>query len=190
MHTTLAEIVETIEADRAALVAAGRELTQEQLDFRPAEDRWSVSENLDHLAKVEKGIARLLAMKIAEARASGKPAAIAGPSQLRTLDRFDIPNNSRKIKVPDEKVAPHHGVAKAELFGNLEASRRSLRESLDQLADYDLSSHTFPHPLFGEINLYQWVLFVGQHERRHLNQIKSVLADSRFPAAPLGVVNS
>lgn len=185
LHQTLGEVVERVESDRALLLAASRELTQMQLDFQPAEDRWSIGENLDHLALVEKGIGRLISMKVAEAQKSEKPVAIETPSQLASLDAYDIPNNQRKIKVPDPKLAPRHGIAKDELFARLDASRNELRKSFAALAEYDLAAHTFPHPVFGEINLYQWILFIGHHERRHLNQINSVLADPRFPAAEI-----
>ena len=32
----------------------------------------------------------------------------------------------------------------------------------------------FPHPVWGPINLYQWLLFVGAHEQRHLAQINAL----------------
>ncbi len=182
MHDTLAEIVETVEADRAALLSVSERLTQAQLDFRLDEERWSVGENLDHLAKVEKGIARLLQVKLAEAQTNGTPAsAPIIPSQLTSLDGFQIANNPRKIKSPD-RVTPRHGVARAELFGALETTRRDLRDATRALAEYDLSAYTFLHPALGEINLYQWILFIGQHERRHLCQINAVLAEPSFPS--------
>lgn len=181
VHQTLGEVIERVESDRALLLAASRNLTQSQLDFQPAEDRWSIGENLDHLALVEKGVGRIITKKVAEAQAAGKPVAIEAPSQLTSLDGYAISSSTRKMKVPDPRIMPRHGVEKDELFASLDASRNDLRKSFAALADYDLSVHTFPHPLLGEINLYQWILFIGQHERRHLNQINSVLADPRFP---------
>lgn len=182
LHQTLGEVVERVESDRAMLLAASRNLTQAQLDFQPAEDRWSIGENLCHLALTEKGVGRLISMKVAQAQKAEKHVAIETPSQLTSLDAYDIPNNKRKMKVPDPKLTPRHGIAKDELFTRLDESRNALRTSFASLAEYDLAAHTFPHPVFGEINLYQWILFIGHHERRHLNQINSVLADPRFPA--------
>lgn len=31
------------------------------------------------------------------------------------------------------------------------------------------------HPLLGELDLYQWLIFVGQHEGRHKKQIERTL---------------
>lgn len=180
MHQALAEIIELIEADRAALLAVSCELTQAQLDFRSDDECWSIGENLDHLGKVEKGVARLLQVKISEAQSNGTPASLSIPSQLTSLDNYPIAVATRKMKAP-ERVTPRYGVAKAELFGALEATRFDLRKATGALAEYDLSTHTFPHPALGEINLYQWILFIGQHGRRHLHQIKRILAEPSFP---------
>ena len=35
-----------------------------------------------------------------------------------------------------------------------------------------------PHPVVGDINLYEWILFVGLHEQRHVRQIGAVAAAS------------
>lgn len=177
-HTTPGEIVDALDGARSALLDTSRDLTQAQLDSRPDPERWSIGENLDHLARVERGVASLLRKKLDEARAAGEP--VAAPPQIATLDRFQIATNPRKVKAPD-RVAPEHGVARDELLARLERGRAELRDAYDALADYDLTAHTFPHPALGEINLYQWVIFVAQHERRHLNQINSVLADPNFP---------
>ena len=47
------------------------------------------------------------------------------------------------------------------------------------LADADglaLGMITHVHPVLGEIDLYQWILFVGQHEARHVAQITEVVS--------------
>ena len=35
------------------------------------------------------------------------------------------------------------------------------------------------HHVFGELDLYQWVLFAGFHERRHTEQLREVAAALR-----------
>ena len=49
-----------------------------------------------------------------------------------------------------------------------------------------LSQVEHPHPIFGPLNLYQWVAFVGAHEARHAAQIREVgaqLAGSSWSVA-------
>ena len=38
----------------------------------------------------------------------------------------------------------------------------------------DLEQKSFPHPLFKELSLKQWIPFVGLHEKRHLLQIEEL----------------
>lgn len=181
MHTTLAEIAARIDADRETLHRVSRDLTQTQLDFRPSPEAWSVGENLDHLALTERGVTRLLHKKIDEVVATGSHAAPELPSQLGSLDRFPILDRTNYRRKAPDIVAPRHGVPADELRRNLDQVRDTLRKALDALALYDLTPHTFPHPFLGALNLYQWILFVGQHEQRHLEQINTVLTDPNFP---------
>jgi hypothetical protein len=45
----------------------------------------------------------------------------------------------------------------------------------------DLRSYFFEHPQFGELDCYQWLLFVGAHSERHARQAEEVIADPNFP---------
>lgn len=37
-----------------------------------------------------------------------------------------------------------------------------------------LRSKSFPHPVFGEMDLTQWIDFTSYHEERHLGQIQEI----------------
>ena len=45
----------------------------------------------------------------------------------------------------------------------------------------DLRNHVFPHPVFGPMDAYQWLLVISGHSRRHTLQIEEVKADPNFP---------
>ena len=53
-----------------------------------------------------------------------------------------------------------------------DAELQALLQSVDGLA---LGALTFEHPFAGVLNLYQWILILGQHEERHTRQIKDTL---------------
>lgn len=47
----------------------------------------------------------------------------------------------------------------------------------DLVREYDglaLGSVTAPHPVLGEIDVYQWLLFLGAHEGRHADQVREI----------------
>ncbi|MDB4886632.1 MAG: hypothetical protein JWN79_2070, partial [Gemmatimonadetes bacterium] len=38
-----------------------------------------------------------------------------------------------------------------------------------------LQSVRHAHPRLGDIDLYQWILFIGQHEARHVPQVAEII---------------
>lgn len=58
-----------------------------------------------------------------------------------------------------------------------------LRAALAEADGLALGTITHVHPVLGEIDLYQWILFVGQHEERHIGQIVEVVSAASASAA-------
>ena len=85
-----------------------------------------------------------------------------------------------RILAPD-RVTPRSYIAPDEALARLDASRRRLEETVAELSQLDLSGLTFPHPFFGELDAYQWLLVTGWHERRHTKQIERIQASAGFP---------
>ena len=55
----------------------------------------------------------------------------------------------------------------------LEHSRQELLHALHSVIDEkDLFENGLKHPVFNDLNLYQWVQFLDLHEQRHLTQLK------------------
>lgn len=95
---------------------------------------------------------------------------------MSSLDSFQLSVPLTKLTAP-EMVAPSGNERIEESLGSLERSRTRLRDALIAGADLDLCAVTRPHLVLGEINLYQWALFVGQHEDRHRKQIERTLRE-------------
>jgi hypothetical protein len=68
-------------------------------------------------------------------------------------------------------------------LASLLMSRERLRDILIDNCDVDLSSIKRPHPLLRDLDMYQWALFVAQHEERHRRQIERTLAEVTERAA-------
>lgn len=41
-----------------------------------------------------------------------------------------------------------------------------------------------PHPIFGMLDLYEWVHFIGAHDRRHAEQVRELAAHFASTHAP------
>lgn len=182
MNNKLREIVAEIERERQALYGSVEDLSQAQLDLRPDTESWSAGELLHHLYLSETSIIKMLAMQTEKAGHDGLGADVSDGTMLGSLDRFGIETVTRKVQAP-EFIAPQKGLTKEELLAVLKRSRAELLAVIERAAAYDLSQLVFPHPMLGQLNLYQWILFIGKHEQRHRKQIMAVRTALGFPVS-------
>ena len=174
MHPRVAEAIDYIESKRSDLLASFAGVSRERLKLRPKPNEWSAAEVIDHLRIVESGIARLFAKRIGQARDAGLRAEDSSQSILGSLDHMGETLDHGKIEAPVAVTPPLEVDVDAAIAG-LTVTRKTLLDALasgDGLALGDIK-HT--HPLLGELDLYQWLLFVGRHEARHTRQIRRVL---------------
>ena len=172
MHARLAEIVEYLDGSRTALLDAVNEVPPDRRDVRPAEGVWSVAEVLDHLYMTEAGSAKLLARRLLRAKESGLAAERETSSLLSCLDSHQIDRPVRKLVAP-EIVRPRPDVRAEAALADLIAVREALLDTMREADGYDLTLVTATHPVLGEINMYQWAVFLGKHEARHVAQIQA-----------------
>jgi uncharacterized damage-inducible protein DinB len=172
MHPRTEELLHHLDETRAALRAAVDAVPSSLRDARSAPDRWSVAEVLEHLARVEEGITRLLASKLTEARTTGALEPDRETSSVVGLiDRDLILDRSRRITA-GERVLPKGEMTSAAALDALDTSRAKLRDLLITHDGMSLGAVSHPHPVLGNINGYQWFAFVGAHEVRHAGQIR------------------
>lgn len=173
MHPRLAELLEYAELQRAALLAALEAVPGPLWTRRPEPESWSAAEVLEHLHRVETGVARLVRRRLEEARAAGLGAETATDSLLGSLDRFALVERRRLVIAP-EPERPQGALPGVEAVAALASSRAALREAAAAGDGLALGAVQAPHALLGPLTLYQWILFVGQHEARHTAQIREI----------------
>ena len=170
-YNSVAEIYEEIEETRARLVGAVEDLTDEQLGFRPSPEKWTVAEIVEHLAIVEGRVARRLGVMLTKlepeaARAEGSP------FETVSVEEFVERSRTEKYQAPDE-IRPK-GLPLSDSLARLRDSRTALRSLRERVERTDGTRARFPHPVWGPLDLYQWLAFVGAHEQRHLSQIEAL----------------
>ena len=176
------EVLDQISKQRQGLLDASSGLSEAQLDYKPAEDQWSISDILHHMALTDESSAKLAANMLMQAETQKLPADPSPEaSVLGSLDEFMPKITGSKVQAPD-RVAPRSHLPAAESIARLMASREKVVATWEHLGEYDLISLTYPHPLLGDLNAYQWLIIAGRHESRHTAQIGRVKADPGFPA--------
>jgi hypothetical protein len=181
VHKRLVEVIGCLEMSRVGLLNSVAHVNPSFAEIRPRDGTWSVAEVLTHLALVEAGVAKLVARSVLWGEEKGVGPETSEDSVLSSVDVFDIVERA-SFKAPD-RVIPPHDSRMDEALRSLADSRQALRDALIEGDGMALSAIKRPHPVFGELNLYQWVLFVGKHEERHTRQIERTLRDVQESAA-------
>ena len=179
---SVAEILSSIEETRARLASRVETLSDEQQNFRPAPDRWSVADILEHLAVSEGRAVRMLGMLVGKAEAGGHlldggdgATRLPAPVTIREhVERSYV----EKYEAPDA-IRPSGTVPPADSLARLRQSRAAVLALRPRVERVDGTRVHFPHPAFGPLDLYQWLAFLGVHEERHLRQIDSLLEAHR-----------
>mgnify|MGYP003297299176 CR=1 FL=1 len=165
MHPRLSEIAQYVDAQRAALLATAESLPESLWAVRPSPERWSVSDVFEHLHRVERGSARLIGKLAAEARAAGHPPELEEGSLMHSLDAAGLTDRSSRLEAP-ERVVPEGGWTREAALAAIHGSRADLRAAIAAADGLALQSLRHAHARLGDIDLYQWILFIGQRAQR------------------------
>jgi hypothetical protein len=160
---------------RNNLIEAVKGLTEEQWKFKPAPDRWSAAEVLEHVVLIENMVHGILA-KIEQAPA---PAPDRDPLKVDALILTKVPDRSEKAQAPPPAL-PAGRWTPADTLDKFQKSRAETTVILKSASA--LRGHVVDHPVFGPLDGYEWILAVSAHSERHMKQILEVKADPHFPA--------
>lgn len=146
-------------------------LSPAQLNFRPAPDKWTIAEAVEHLVIVEPTYWKLLQDGL-----SRPPQELPKKPSDADVLWYGI-DRTHRDKTP-AKQDPRG--QKIDLTAALAAYRRMHATLLDYAAKTtdDLRAHTVPE--WG-VDAYQCLLEISTHEQRHILQIREIKADPAFP---------
>lgn len=162
---------------RERLLRLTQSLTPIQLIHKPAPNRWSVADNLEHVTVVESLVLDRVNQALQEAPDPSRQSAWHGRDEALIQS---VENHADRLEAP-ELIQPARRQYQ-ELFQQLEAVRQRTCEFVAETSA-ELRGHYFAHPVYGELDCYQWLLTMGAHFERHRVQIEEILAAPRFPRA-------
>jgi len=166
--------VQYLQQTQGDLLAAVSGLSDAQMKFKPAPDRWSVAEVLEHITLAEDFIFNNVTANVMKAG--------AGPAS-RDVAKADsmvlaiVPDRSSKRQAPPPLV-PTDRWTPPEAIDQFQRSRAKTIAFMEGTPD--LRAHVADSPL-GSLDAYEWLLFTGAHSARHTKQILEVKADPNFP---------
>ena len=152
-------------------------LSAEQLQFKPAADKWSISQCLDHILLTEK------ALYDYAKQGMEKPANPERKKEVKVKDEELIKgmnDRTSKAKAPENIVGKGSYTEPAAALADLQKSRETILAYLNQFSVDDLRNR-INDSFFGPVDGYHGFLYIAAHTSRHTAQIEEVKADPNFP---------
>jgi hypothetical protein len=172
-----------LEQTRNYFIGATKDLSEAQWKFKPAPDRWSIAEIVEHMVLVQDFVLGPIREQLAKAPG---PASDRDTKQVDGIVVNQLPDRLTKFQAP-EFIQPTGRWTHAAASDRLLTNYGRLNEFLESP---DLRQHMVASPplkavskgAFDSMDGYQWVLGAAAHTERHTKQILEVKADPKFPA--------
>jgi hypothetical protein len=172
-----ARIVRDLEQSDEHFQAAVRGLTPAQWNFKPGPARWSIAEVSEHLTLVEQGLGGMVRGGLKPIPAFSADSAAKLEAAVRGL----YGNRTRKMTSPEGFVPTHKWATQAELMSAYNDARRSNLEYVRTTKD-PVRARGVEHAAFGTaIDGTHWLVAIGAHMERHLQQIEEVKRAEGYP---------
>ena len=201
--------IDHLQHQREILLGKIEPLNQNQLDFRPSRQSWSVGQVAYHVGMAESVwlgyLKKLLKSAGQERKATLEVSLDELPFSSRIIPDFVLrswlfltpasffikliprPVQSMLFAVPifkmdaGPRMQPKHGESRAHVLRYLAETRREALDLLQPLKDWDLTRLRIVHPLVGEQDVYGVLELLSSHEQRHSQQIEAIKSRSSFP---------
>ena len=136
---------------------------------------WSASDNVDHLIKSHKPIAKALKLpKFTLQAMFGKPERESRPyEEICQIYRDEIAKGAKAIgRYLQNQESPAEGaeLKKRELLNQFSKASAELVSIAEKWDENELDSYLLPHPLIGKLTIREMLFFTIYHNLRHASQ--------------------
>lgn len=143
-------------------------------DVRPDDGRWSVAQVVEHLVMVERSVTDLVRAFVEQASPRAEGAAFDEQAFRDSLAVPHVLDRGRRVHSRPQSM-PRGEMDADAAWRALTESRAAFVDAVRATAGRAMEDLRYPHPLLGELNLYEWIAFVGLHEARHAEQIRELV---------------
>ena len=167
--------VDHLNKTRDDLINSVKGLSDAQLNFKTAPDRWSVLECVQHITLTSAGLVGFVQQTLKTPNDSAFKPTVTDEQFIAMVE-----DRTHKAQAA-EPFKPVHAPYKTldETLKTFNAGRDSLITYMQTTPD-DLRAHIAVLP-FAKVDAYQLVLLISAHTNRHMQQLNEVKADPNFP---------
>jgi hypothetical protein len=164
-----------LHASRKLFLDSVAGLSDAQFNFKPAPEKWSIAEVAEHIALSE----TFIFQAVDGALKSPAREKMADPGKMDEKILAAIPDRSVKATAPEPLRPNNQFKSTAESVAAFKSLRDAHIKYLSETQD-PLREHFMKSPL-GDLDAFQWILFMSAHTERHVAQILEVKASPGFP---------
>jgi hypothetical protein len=161
---------------RTAVLTAVDGVTEPQARWKPAPERWSILEYIEHLAVSDDALVALVKRSL------------QSPAQTETIEE----RRAREQKIRETPIprgvnrAPENlkPVARFQTLGEALSAFLAARERTVEYArstEDDLRCHFVPHPVLGQLDAFQWLCGNARHAETHAAHVVEIRGMPDFP---------
>ena len=147
------------------------EYTTEELNTKPSENEWSISQVIEHLIDSETGINKYINFRL-------KNIAEQPTVGLANFLKSKVLNNklqsNKKFKVPAVLSEPEKGADFGQLKEKWDNSRMFLIKTVETYPKEYLYKAVFLHPRAGLLSMNQTLSFFINHLNHHIRQVQNL----------------
>jgi uncharacterized damage-inducible protein DinB len=160
---------EKLKENTTVLINSFSTLNQAAIEFKPAENVWSVLECVEHIFLIDRAVAKGIATPPPAEKAENTKTELFGEGKLNHL------LVTKRIEY--KAVAPDFSIPKGRFKTSteaIEAINNVMNETIDFLNRNDVTqdTHTTVHMRLGDMTKTDWIHFLIAHTNRHIVQIE------------------
>ncbi|MFD2144400.1 DinB family protein [Mucilaginibacter antarcticus] len=159
-----------------AVYSSVKSLTDKQLNFKAAADKWSVAECVKHIAAAETNLWTMVDASLKQTANPEQRTGIKFSDEDLVKAVEDRTHKSKTFEALEPANSPYKTVDEA--LAAFKQNRAKLIAFM-QTTKADLRNHISVLPI-GTYDAYQFVLLISAHTNRHTQQIQEVKANAGF----------
>ena len=161
------DLLKKFQATTEELVKLIERFDSQSFNRKPSEEKWSAGEVVEHLL--------IFDIRLNEILTTATQPTDRDLAEKLTAINARVSDRQNKIDAPPFLIPSNTGQSPEILSEKIQVERLKICTVIEK-TDLSLHSKEFPHRLFGELTVYEWVNLVDTHTRRHMAQLEELLS--------------
>lgn len=149
-----------------------KEYSPEQLNFKPSEKQWSISQVIEHIISSETGVNKYINYRLKDINEQPK---VGLQNYIKSQVLNQKLKSEKKFKVPSVLSEPEMGSNYNQLKEKWDNSRMYLIKTVENFPKEKMNKAVFKHPRAGLLSMNQTMSFFINHLKHHIPQIEALI---------------